>query len=85
MDEPAFRLGLWIPTGIEFFCLSREFVVQSPSVWLERVYDEDSPKAPNSGLLCSTHHRIVHRDHLTATVTDTGVTWHYAHTETAVA
>ena len=41
----------------------------------------------NSALLCSTHHRIVHRDHLTATatVTDTGVTWHYAHTETAVA
>ena len=31
----------------------------------------------NSALLCSTHHRIVHRDHLTATVTDTGVTWHY--------
>ena len=43
----------------------------------------------NSALLCSTHHRIVHRGHLTATVTatvtDTGVTWHYAHTETAVA
>lgn len=39
----------------------------------------------NSALLCSTHHRIVHRGHLTATVTDTGFTWHYAHTETAVA
>ncbi|WP_431841374.1 DUF222 domain-containing protein [Calidifontibacter indicus] len=39
----------------------------------------------NSALLCSTHHRIVHRDHLTATVTDTGVTWHYQGTETAVA
>ena len=34
----------------------------------------------NSALLCSTHHRIVHRDHLTATVTDTGVTWHYQRT-----
>ena len=37
----------------------------------------------NSALLCSTHHRIVHRDQLTATVTDTGVTWHYAKTSVA--
>ena len=39
----------------------------------------------NSALLCSTHHRIVHRDHLTATVTDTGVTWHYQGAATAAA
>jgi hypothetical protein len=39
----------------------------------------------NSALLCSTHHRIVHRDHLTATVTDTGVTWHYQGAATASA
>lgn len=32
----------------------------------------------NSALLCSTHHRIVHRDNLTATVTAEGVTWHPA-------
>ena len=31
----------------------------------------------NSALLCTTHHRIVHRDHLTATVTDHTVTWHH--------
>ena len=31
----------------------------------------------NSALLCTTHHRIVHRDHLTATVTDNAVTWHH--------
>ncbi len=31
----------------------------------------------NSALLCATHHRIVHRDGLTATVTATGVTWHH--------
>ena len=37
----------------------------------------------NSALLCTTHHRIVHRDNLTATVTDTGVTWDYAKTASA--
>lgn len=31
----------------------------------------------NSALLCGTHHRIVHRDNLTATVTDETVTWHH--------
>lgn len=31
----------------------------------------------NSALLCGTHHRIVHRDNLTATVTDEMVTWHH--------
>ncbi len=29
----------------------------------------------NAALLCARHHSIVHRDHLTATVTTTGVTW----------
>ncbi len=29
----------------------------------------------NAALLCARHHTIVHRDHLTATVTTTGVTW----------
>lgn len=33
----------------------------------------------NSALLCEAHHRLVHRDNLTATVTATGVTWHYKH------
>lgn len=31
----------------------------------------------NSALLCSTHHRIVHRNDLTAMVTSTAVTWHH--------
>src|SRR6478672_5974896 len=30
----------------------------------------------NSALLCGRHHTIVHQRDLTATVTDTGVTWH---------
>ncbi|REF31832.1 HNH endonuclease [Calidifontibacter indicus] len=36
----------------------------------------------NSALLCDTHHRIAHRDHLTGTATDTSVTWHYQATST---
>ncbi|MBC9956641.1 DUF222 domain-containing protein [Yimella sp. cx-51] len=32
----------------------------------------------NSALLCGTHHRIVHRDDLTATVTGERVTWQHA-------
>ena len=39
----------------------------------------------NSALLCDTHHRIAHRDHLTGTATDTGVTWHYQATSTHAA
>lgn len=31
----------------------------------------------NSALLCGTHHRIVHRDRLTAAVTAHGVTWNH--------
>lgn len=32
----------------------------------------------NSALLCGRHHRVVHRDKLSATTTDHGVTWHHA-------
>jgi hypothetical protein len=31
----------------------------------------------NSALLCGRHHHIVHRDHYTAHVDDTGVRWHH--------
>ncbi len=33
----------------------------------------------NLTLLCERHHTIVHRDHLTATITPTGVHWHPPH------
>ncbi|WP_431843412.1 DUF222 domain-containing protein [Calidifontibacter indicus] len=39
----------------------------------------------NSALLCDTHHRIAHRDHLVGTATDTNVTWHYGATSTHAA
>ena len=39
----------------------------------------------NSALLCDTHHRIAHRDHLVGTATDTSVTWHYGATGTHAA
>ena len=39
----------------------------------------------NSALLCDTHHRIAHRDHLTGTATGTSATWHYHATSTHAA
>lgn len=39
----------------------------------------------NSALLCATHHRIVHRDRLTAVVSPSGVTWQHHHDVEALA
>jgi hypothetical protein len=30
----------------------------------------------NGALLCGRHHTLVHQLRLTATITDTGITWH---------
>ena len=38
--------------------------------------DGGATSLANSALLCGRHHTIVHQRDLTATVTDTGVTWH---------
>ena len=52
-----------------------------PAAWTEahhvRHWADGGPTdIHNAALLCPRHHAHVHTHHLTATVTDTGVTWH---------
>lgn len=51
-----------------------------PAAWCDAHHlhhwaDGGPTNLDNAALLCSRHHTIVHRDHLTATTTPSGITW----------
>ncbi|WP_460627504.1 HNH endonuclease signature motif containing protein, partial [Intrasporangium mesophilum] len=52
-----------------------------PAQWTEAHHithwaDGGPTDLTNGALLCGRHHTLVHQRNLTATTTDTGITWH---------
>ncbi|WP_139142707.1 HNH endonuclease signature motif containing protein, partial [Humibacillus sp. DSM 29435] len=76
----ALRTALWLRDGGCSFpgC-------STPAQWTDAHHvrhwiDGGTTCLGNLALLCRRHHGYVHDKHLTATITDTGVTWHTWHT-----
>ncbi|OFE18953.1 hypothetical protein BA895_02025 [Humibacillus sp. DSM 29435] len=76
----AMRTALWLrDKGCSFPGCS------TPAQWTDAHHvrhwiDGGTTCLGNLALLCRRHHIYVHEKHLTATITDTGVTWHTWHT-----
>ncbi|OFE16998.1 hypothetical protein BA895_18740 [Humibacillus sp. DSM 29435] len=76
----AMRTALWLRDGGCSFpgC-------STPAQWTDAHHvrhwiDGGTTCLGNLALLCRRHHGYVHEKHLTATITDTGVTWQHWHT-----